>query len=273
MKHVFLLTDFSETARHAALYALTVFEGRDFHFHLLNAYDVEFSGSPYITRVKEEMAEESRKGLRRELAVLHQQFPNVAINVVSRYGPLVDVLLREGSTEFTRPDFLVMGCRGESALENFLLGSTAFDVIKHVQLPVLAIPLETPLQKPRKIVYATDLKTLNQEMAKPLFELVSAFHSELLFAHVLDNEYLNHLEAEERIAAYFPGIKLSFHFLDGEDVCRSVCDFSEEQGADLVAMVRHNYSFFERLFHPSVTRKMVLHPQYPMFVLHAGKPA
>jgi nucleotide-binding universal stress UspA family protein len=271
MRHIILLTDFSETARHAAAYALNMFNGRDLRFYLFNAYDVEFSGSPYVMRVKDELTEESRKGLKRELAGLHRDFPNSRIEAVSRFGPLVDVLKKEIEGNQIDPDLLVMGCRGESVLENFLLGSNAFDVIKHIQLPVLAIPRNAALEIPQKMVFATDLKTIDQDMARPLFDLVSSFDSELLFVNVIEDEYINRLEAEEKIAEFFPGVRLSFYFLDDTDVCSSVCTFTEEQGGDMVVLVRHNYSFFERIFHPSITKKMVLHPQFPLFVLHAHK--
>ena len=79
MKRVILLTDFSETARNAALYALKMFQNEKVFFQLLNVFDVEFSGSPYIMQVKEEMAEESMKGLRKELSLLHADYPNARI--------------------------------------------------------------------------------------------------------------------------------------------------------------------------------------------------
>jgi nucleotide-binding universal stress UspA family protein len=269
MRHIILLTDFSETARHAAAFALNMFYGKDVRFYLFHAYDVEFSGSPYIMRVKEEIAEESRKGLKRELAALHSDFPNRRIEIASRFGPLVEVLIKEINDANIEPDLLVMGCRGESALENFLLGSNAFDVIKHVHLPILAIPRNAPVQKPKKMVFATDLKAIDQDMARPLFDLVSSFDSELLFVNVMEDDYINRLDAEEKIAGFFPGARLSFYFLEDTDVCKSVCTFTEEQDGDMLVLVRHNYSFFERIFHPSITKKMVLHPQFPMFILHA----
>lgn len=268
MKRILLMTDFSETARHAAFYALEMFQDSKVHFFLLNAYDVEFSGSPYLMQVKEEMSEESTKGLKRELAALHAQFPNARIELASRYGPLVDVLIKEYHEDGICPDLIVLGCRGESALENFLLGSNAYDVIKNVHKPMLAIPKSTLYKKPQRMVFATDLKSIDKEIARPLYELLTHFDSELLFANVLEDEYINRLEAEEKIASYFPGIKLSFHFLDGVDVCESVCNFAGDNEADMVVLVRHNYSFLERLFHPSITKKMVLHPQFPLLILH-----
>jgi len=271
MRQVILLTDFSETARHAAFYALKMFEGSGVRFYLYNAYELEYSGSPYIMRVKEEMAEESRKCLKSELSILHREYPNSRIEIASRFGPLVEVLLKEISGREIQPDLLVIGCRGESVLENFFLGSNAYDVIKNVKLPILAIPQNVNVEIPKKMVFATDLRIINQDIARPVFDLVSFFNSELLFVNVVGEEYINRLEAEEKIASFFPGVKLSFHFVDGSDICQSVSNFTEEEGGDMVVLVRHNYTFFERVFNPSITKKMVMHPQFPLFILHIPK--
>ena len=70
MKNIILLTDFSDTARNAALYAIKLFEHADTHFTLLNAFDIEFSGTPYIVQVKEELAAESTGKLNADLFFL-----------------------------------------------------------------------------------------------------------------------------------------------------------------------------------------------------------
>lgn len=266
MRRIVLLTDFSETARNASLYALEMFREHEVHFVLLNAYDIEFSGSPYIMQVKEEMAEESIKGLKRELSALHSEYPNVRIELASRFGPLVDVLIEE--MDELNPDLFVLGTRGESALENFLLGSNAYDMIKNIHYPMLVIPKKTKYTIPRKIIFATDLRLINKDLANPLYEMARKFNSEIFFANVISDEYINRLEVEERIAAFFNGIRINFNFLEGEDICESICAFAEENEGDLIVLVRHNYSFFERMFHPSITKKMIMHPHYPMLILH-----
>ncbi|ASB49897.1 universal stress protein [Alkalitalea saponilacus] len=269
MKRILLLTDFSETARNACRYALEMFQNHKVQFYLLNAYDAEFGGSPYVMQVKEEMAEESLRGLKRELEELHSDYPNARVELASRFGPLVDVLIKENHEDGIDPEFIVFGCRGESALENFLLGSNAYDVIKHVHNPMMAVPKTAQYRSPDKVVFVTDFKTIDQKIATPVLDLVNMFNSELLFVNAIQEEEIDRLSSERRVASFFPGVKLSFHFVDGDDVCRSICDFTEENAAEMVVMVRHNYSFFERLFHPSLTKKMVMHPQFPMVILHA----
>lgn len=270
MRRVIFLTDFSETARNALLYGIKMFREEKIEFFLLNAYDMEFSGSPYVMQVKDELAEESMKGLKNELSFLHKLYPNVSLQLLSRYGSLIEVLRNEISNEQTKPDFLVLGCRGETVLENFFLGSNAFDVIKHIDLPMIVVPRDAIYKKPTKIAFATDLKTIDEHIASPLYELAKFFEAELMFVNILEDGYIDRLEAEEIIANYFPGVKISFNFIDDPDIYKGICTFSADNDADMVAMVRYNYSFFERFFKPSITKKMVMQPQCPMVILHGS---
>ncbi|WP_430812572.1 MULTISPECIES: universal stress protein [unclassified Carboxylicivirga] len=270
MKRILLLTDFSDTARNAAMYALKMFENEKVYFDLLNAYDLEFSGSPYIMQVKDELAEESLRGLKNELSLLHRRFPDARVELASRFGSLLDVVQSE-ILDF-KPELIVIGCRGETALENFLLGSNAYEVVKNINSAILVVPKYAKFKKPDKIVFATDLRDFKvDEVVEPLRDLAKYFKAELMFVNVMEEDYVNRLEAESKIAAHFDDIDLSFNFIEGEDVCNGILKFMEEKDADMVTLVRHNESFFERLFRPSVTRKMVLHPEHPMLILHDAK--
>ncbi|TLX75217.1 universal stress protein [Labilibacter sediminis] len=267
MKKVLILTDFSNTARNAALYALKMFNGENVLYSLLNAYDLEFSGSPYVMQVKEEMAFESEKGLKQEVSILKRVFPEAAIELLSSFGSLIDVV-HEHIHE-NHPDLIVLGCRGESALENFLLGSNAYEVIKSIKAPILVVPKSAQFKKPEKIVFATDLKDVDKdEIMNPVRDIVDRYRSALMFVNVLDDEYVNRLDAENKIAAHFPNINLSFNFIEGDDVSKSINKFMDENDAEMIALVRHNVGFFDRIFHPSVTKQMVLHPEHPMLILH-----
>ncbi|MFT3738063.1 MAG: universal stress protein [Breznakibacter sp.] len=122
MKRIMLLTDFSDTARNATTYALKMYEKEKVEFVLINAFDLEFSGSPYIVQVKEELDDESQKSLKKELDVIHRRFPHANVESLSLFGTLIDVVQKElGKNQY---NLVVMGCRGETALENFPFGQS-----------------------------------------------------------------------------------------------------------------------------------------------------
>ena len=266
MKHIILLTDFSATARNAALFALKMFKDQPISYQLLNCFDVDFSGSPYILQVKEELAAESRRSLREELSALHAQFPNARIKPLSAFGPITEVIRKE--IESHHSDLIVLGCKGETALEHLLLGSNALEVINNIHHPMLVVPIDARFVPPKKIVFATDLHKVSiDKMADTLTEVVSHYNSELLFL-ILEDDTLNHLEIEEKVSGYFPGIKTDFHFMENTgDACKNILAFMDEKEANLLALIRHHYNFFEKMFNPNIIKKMVLQPQHPMLIL------
>ena len=271
MKRIMLLSDFSDTARNAAMYALKMFEKEEVTFYLMNAYDLEFSGCPYVIQIKQELGDDSLKSLHNEVALLHRRFPEAKIEVLSLFGSLIEVI----NIEMTNMpyDLIVLGCRGETALENFLLGSRAYEAIKFIEAPILVVPKHAKYTHPEKIAFATDLNDFEDDrMIEPVRDIAHIMHAPLLFVNVLNEEdYLNRVESEERIAEHFPGINVSFNFIEDEDIVKGINNFMEENDAGIVALVRHNAGMFERLFHPSITRQMVMHPEYPMLILHDKK--
>lgn len=268
MKKIILLTDFSATARNAAIFALNMFKEQPIRYLLLNCFDVDFSGSPYILQVKEELAAESRRGLREELSALHAQFPNVRIKPVSGFGPITEVIRQ--NIEEHHPDLIVLGCKGETALEHILLGSNALEIINNIHHPTLVVPINAKFIPPRKIVFVTNLQNTDiSPVADHLNDLISSFNSELFFLNIIEDSPLNRMEIEEEMASYFPGIKMKFFFKESEgDNCQTILKFMEEHDATMLIMPHHHRNFFQNIFQPHLIKKMVLHPQHPMIVLH-----
>lgn len=266
MKSVLLLTDFSDTARNAALYALKLFEKQEVQFTLLNAFDIEFSGTPYVVQIKEELEAESRKKLEEDRFYLLKRVSGAQLHSASRFGPLLEVLHQEISKN--QVDCVVMGCRGESAIENFLLGSNTYEVIKHVHIPLLVIPGHVSYRRPEKMTFATDMRSMDKpEMMAPLRKLALNQGAQILFVNVLGQEYVNRLEAEQQLSKHLQGVQISFHFVEGEDIRKSILEFMEEHNSHFAILVRHDLKFIDRMFNPSLTKKMVLKPQYPMLIL------
>ena len=266
MKYVLLLTDFSDTARNAIIYALNMLKEENLYYKLINTYDLEFSGSPYVMQVKDELAEESIKGLRNELQLIHRIFPEAKIELASRFGPLIDVIQEE--IKDYDPDLIVLGNKGESAIEHFLLGSNAYEIIKSISTPLLVVPKGAEFRKPEKIAFATDLQDFKDDkIVKPVREVVKYFDAELLFIHVLEESDKDRMEAEQKILSHFPDVRSSFHYVQGDDIFQKIRDFLDEEDVDIVIMIRHNVSFFNRFLHKSITKQMVLHPKHTLIIL------
>jgi nucleotide-binding universal stress UspA family protein len=246
---------------------MKMFEDENVTFSLLNAFDLDFSGSPYVMQIKDEMAEESRSGLKKDMEMLQYHYPQAKIDVMSRFGALIPIVEDELNENFY--DLVVIGCVGETALENFLLGSHAYEIVKKINTTILIVPKHARFRRPDKIVMATDLKDImHDEVVDPLRNILHHFHASLLFVNVLNSESENRLQSEELLMQHFPGIDVDFNFVENNDVCNGILNFMDDNHADIVTMIRRKVGVIERLMHPSITKKMVLQPEHPMLIIH-----
>jgi K+-sensing histidine kinase KdpD len=55
--------------------------------------------------------------------------------------------------------------------------------------------------------------------------------------------------------------------LEKGDIIQSINHYVEENHGDLLVMAKHNRSFFDRLFHRSLSKKMAYHTKIPLLVL------
>jgi nucleotide-binding universal stress UspA family protein len=118
------------------------------------------------------------------------------------------------------------------------------------------------------------MQELNTKAVKVLTQFANHFDSELHVLHVLSgNDNLTPEQAsifKEQFsgAANYPS--LSYHILDAGDksVSASIEEFVDSNGASAVALVTHHRSFFDKLFHPSLTKRLAVHAHKPLLAFH-----
>ena len=98
--------------------------------------------------------------------------------------------------------------------------------------------------------------------------MVKDFSSHLTLLNVFDFEVVDQEDEKRKMVHYFKDVALSFEFLSKGKVVDKINDFITKNRSKLTVLVRHDLSFFKRLFQPSITRKMVLHPHCPLLILH-----
>lgn len=146
-RRILLTTDFSDEARRAvdAFMALGMARGAEIHIlHLFDARALRLAmaGSmPESSRIT--YLEDARREARKELASFAQEADLTNARQVareSRISTALEILelAREAST-----DLIVVGTRGRSGLERFLLGSIAERVLRAADRDVLAVPPRT----------------------------------------------------------------------------------------------------------------------------------
>lgn len=284
MKKILLPVDFSTYSKVAVEYALEMFGKSvypdDVTFILLHVYSPGsapvYPGSPYVHASPvhlRDIIRNARKQLEKAGMECRERFPGQLIREELMEGSPVEAIHEVARSE--EADLIVMGTKGLGAVDRAVVGSVALGVFREAPCPVLVIPEEAKFRRPERVVFATDFRNLDDlHILDPLSDLVDAFEPSFMLLHIYtemetsagEKTRMNHL-----LRDYFHARNYSHYFLKRHDPVAGVEEFVKGSDADLLALVRHEHTFFEKLFHKSLTKNMIIHSEVPVFVLNLVK--
>jgi nucleotide-binding universal stress UspA family protein len=274
MKTILIPTDFSKNARNATLYALSSFNIERDRFILLNTYSIPNTArSGMLTDLTADMRREAKRDLYKEKEELVESYGDRAekIEIVAELGNLTTVI--DYLRDIYEIDYIVMGTKGASGLEEIFIGSNAYDVVKDVECPVIIVPEKANFEKRSKIVFAADFSRIDDTVVlAPLINFVKESNAELHIINVLsaddDDEAKKSIE-KLRLEKYFKTIENhSFHNVIGDSISEEIDKYVKSVDAEMLVMLARKNGFFDAIFKTRVTRKVVLHTSVPVLVLH-----
>ena len=72
----------------------------------------------------------------------------------------------------------------------------------------------------------------------------------------------------EKVLEYYKDEPVDFSIYTADESIDAVLEFIKEEKIDLLAVVSRNKGFFEKLFSPSFTKKILSQNAIPLFVFH-----
>jgi len=277
MKHIIILTDFSENSFHAALYAMNLFKKQKVSFNVLHVKDSrgmmtdDLMTGTFTEDVRSSMIGTSEKKLteflNRILTINTNLDHEFKADVL--FGSFYDAIRNYGRKKDI--DLLVMGTTGATGAKQVFLGSTAAKVINKVNIPILAIPKNVEFKDLEKILFSIDYKVDYLPVTMlPLLEVIDLFKPELklIYANeneseLTDNQKLNRQELERILTDY----DYTSHCINGvklDDVVSCLTDFVE---IDMVVMIKKDRGVISKMFNSSHIRKVSYHTKKPLLVL------
>lgn len=270
MKSILIPTDFSENARHAAKYAISLFGKKDVKYYLFHAFVIPHRITEImVSSLRNTTESDAMKDLEKEVKwlVRETQIPRAKLDMVARFGKLVDTL--QTYTDSNPVDYVVMGTQGASGIKEMIMGSNTYSVIQRINLPTIAVPEVGHFQPPRKIAMAVNAGIpVDREKCRPLIEIAKAFNAHLTFFTVNTEENGgNTSDLRLKLKDIFKGIDHNFVSLTGEDPTSSIERFLRLEPIDLLILLPRKTNFFSRLFKKSVTRNIAFHGKIPLLTL------
>jgi nucleotide-binding universal stress UspA family protein len=266
MKTILVPTDFSPSADNAALFAAHLAQQTSAGLMLVHVYQipVTMNDMPVMVLSADELRQSADEQLERQQRELQVQFPDISIRVESRLGSTNDEL--EDICEEINPLVLVLGTHGMSGLERMLFGSTALSVMRHTQLPVIAVPKDHKRYGLRKIALAADLLDIAKIPTRKIVEITQTLGAELELVHVAPHTERTHKDMQPLLQRLLP-LQPACHTVHNENVKTGLLQYLEQNPTDLLMVLPHEHNIVERLFFKLHTDDIVKNAPVPVMAI------
>lgn len=261
--------DFSPSSRNAAEYAAQLARQIPARLILFHAFmlPTPVSEVPYAMANLEEIQKENEKALRQEADHIQRQYKLETEQIV-RIGVASDEI-RELCRE-KNADLVIMGIKGAGGLEK-IIGSTSINTTRKIKTPVLIVPHDAAFKMIKDIVYASDFSyKTTAALFNPLIKLAKKFGAKV---HILNIEK-QHEKVTVRKMSGSLGTENIFENTDHEyvtvksdNITHGISDYLQTRPGQLLVMVAHKHSFFERIFSRSHTTAMAYETHIPLLIL------
>ena len=172
------------------------------------------------------------------------------------------------SIEENAAEMIIMGSTGDSGALKKWFGSVSTKIMNEAPCPVLLVPEKARYKGVNDILYAYDDIELDKTLIDQLAAISKKLDATLHFVHVDDIEqpdpgyYLKELFQDK-----YPDHKIKISSMYNPEVTEAIEEYSKANDIDIIAMGTKNRSFFDRIFHKSMTKKMAMHSELPLLIL------
>lgn len=278
MKNILVPTDFSKNAYAALFYVSKLFAEETTRITILHSFEddvskltsrVDIGRSDVVIQELFKHSDEDGDKLLHQIK-LDTQNESHTYEVISTPAPLTRTINKLVSTEGI--DLVVVGSKGRTGAAEVLMGSTTTKIITTLQgCPLLVVPQQVDFVIPLDIAFATDFNEFHQlSKLKPITRLVRHFRSQIHIIHVgLENE-MTKLQQDnlEHFRNDLSEYDTQFHFVPKVgNVSKTLHNFIDSKGIDLLALVYHKHAFVKALFREPVVSRVGKHTHVPTLVI------
>jgi nucleotide-binding universal stress UspA family protein len=276
MKKILVPCDFSACAVEALQFARAIALKSKGEIHVLKAIELPvmmvagFDVQPYA--YDPTLLRDLESDAREKFDKLQQRFgaDGLSIQFHVKYEPAT-VAIRQFIKD-KGIDLVVMGTKGSSGINEYLIGSTTEKIVQKSPVPVIAVRKAPALEQVRKIIFPTTLRLDQHAMMEKVKELQAFFDAslEVLWINTPMN-FKTDMESKALLEDFARNYSLTnFHLHVRSDTIEedAITHFAREINADMVAMATHGRRGLAHTLMGSVTEDVVNHLQCPIWTFN-----
>lgn len=269
MQTILIATDFSSAAYNATKYGFELARQMQAKVILFTAYQAQPAlPDSSLSITPTELHRNAYKKLLHESETID---PNrtVSLETECTNGPVTSSILAAAMANDA--SYIVIGMKKSGKEIRKYFGSTVTDLCKISRIPLIVVPADAVFAPPKTIALASDITDdTDVHILQPLQKVVSTFNAKLYVVRVIKrsmDEAVERMETPEKSIWFLTSLHPSFEFSKAENVAKAMDAFVKQHAVDLVAVIPHEHTLFERVFTKSVTKDLVFHTSVPLLVL------
>lgn len=272
MLNVLLLTDFSESAGNAIIYAVHLFKSDDCKFYLMHVHKAgSFTTDDLIKSPHHSIYEAITKDPEKELQRLSTYLQDTYENAQHSYETLVDFDVFTDAVNQAvvnhSIDYIVMGRNGISGITEALFGSNTIQVIKKVSCKTLIIPEERSFHSLRHLLLPLEeTDTFDGNFVGQVLAFNKHHQAQVhvlrIFKGSMSDELMLHDKSE---LSLLPGV---YHPIKDVPLPYAIQSYSQTHLIDLVILCSQIDRFIERLLHDHSKSRVSKSVALPMLIIH-----
>ena len=268
MNKILFATDFSESCNNAMHYLLKLIENSSAVVDIVHVYDIpvtSVSTLPY--QAVKGMLDERKQVVVKQLSDIKGSIPSQHQGETHAiYGIYPSSDIAECAAK-TNAELVVMGLRQKYSLIDKMIGSITAHTMHKSPVPVLAIPSGSTFEKVEHILFPTAMDHINgiSDDEYEAMEWLLSIRSFLQNPKI----HLLHINATEEIEIAMkngplPHTDFTMSYADSVD--EGIKDHLESHTTQWLAFYKPHRSFWEQLYHSSVSRKLLYHSRLPILI-------
>jgi nucleotide-binding universal stress UspA family protein len=283
MIKVLIPFDFSAQAQHALDFATDLaaqFETMQLVvLHVLEmpistGYSAPFGGEMYPNFENQLFFIELMDQRKNQLAELEKiyQAKKIKLKTIAKLGNAYQHIA--ASIEEEEPDLVIMGSKGTSGIEEVLIGSNTEKVVRYSLCPVITIKGKTDPSSIQKIVFASDFKDINSQVAQNIKQLQQLFDADLYLVIVnTPSNFESTRESIARIRSFaktnqLENVKAEIYNSITEET--GIIEFAADIHADMIALSTQGRTGLLHLLTGSIAEDVVNHAAKPVWTFKSS---
>lgn len=241
-------------------------------------YSYNISINTYVDNIEKEVRKKINKLRKKLIEILNKKnIETIKITSTLSCGKPDDEII--AISEKYKPDIIILGAKKELGGMNFIISNVAAKVIEQTKMPVFLITETSKLMdidEINNVLYATNFDKSDFVAIKKLIKIIKPFNFKIYCLHIITDtknpnpwdkvkmEKLN-LHIKKRYSDY----NIECDMITNKNVIAGIEEFTKRKSIDIISMTTHKRNFLEKIFSPSLTKKMMFQTYRPLLIFHS----